>query len=124
MLHLIWSKDNNQTAEDGKELKGVRSRLLECYRNLYFDPLPDMEPKQQVNRIAKNMIELALTSAFLHYLTDSTRLTYDSTLAELTSLEEMMKTMMEEELVHYDIINKLWQVYSEFAPGVAMQTVA
>ena len=26
-------------------------------RNLYFDPLPDMEPKQQVNRIAKNMIE-------------------------------------------------------------------
>ncbi|KAG9309978.1 non-SMC mitotic condensation complex subunit 1-domain-containing protein [Chiua virens] len=96
MLHLIWSKDSNQTSEDGKELKGVRSRLLECYRNLYFDPLPDMEPKQQVNRIAKNMIEL----------------TYDSTLAELTSLEEMMKTMMEEDLVHHDIINKLWQVYS------------
>ncbi|KAG6377328.1 non-SMC mitotic condensation complex subunit 1-domain-containing protein [Boletus reticuloceps] len=93
MLHLIWSKDNNQTSEDGKELKGVRSRLLECYRNLYLDALPDMEPKQQVNRIAKNMIEL----------------TYDSTLAELTSLEEMMKTMMEEELVHHDIINKLWQ---------------
>ena len=58
MLHLIWSKDNNSsTSEDGKELKGVRSRLLECYRSLYFDPLPDMEPKQQVNRIAKNMIE-------------------------------------------------------------------
>ncbi|KIO11298.1 hypothetical protein M404DRAFT_127590 [Pisolithus tinctorius Marx 270] len=93
MLHLIWSKDNNQTSEDGKELKGVRSRLLECYRNLYFDPLPDMEPKQQVNRIAKNMIEL----------------TYDATLAELTSLEEMMKTMMEEDQVHHDIINKLWQ---------------
>ncbi|KAG6370249.1 non-SMC mitotic condensation complex subunit 1-domain-containing protein [Boletus reticuloceps] len=96
MLHLIWSKDNNQTSEDGKELKGVRSRLLECYRNQYLDALPDMEPKQQVNRIAKNMIEL----------------TYDSTLAELTSLEEMMKMMMEEELVHHDIINKLWQVYS------------
>jgi condensin complex subunit 1 len=58
MLHFIWSKDNNSsTSEDGKELKGVRSRLLECYRSLYFDPLPDMEPKQQVNRIAKNMIE-------------------------------------------------------------------
>ncbi len=40
-------------SEDGKELKGVRSRLLECYRSLYFD----MEPKQQVNAIAKNMIE-------------------------------------------------------------------
>lgn len=56
MLHLIWSKDNNSTSEDGKELKGIRSRLLECYRSLYFEPLPDMEPKQQVNRIAKNMI--------------------------------------------------------------------
>jgi condensin complex subunit 1 len=57
MLHLIWSKDNSSMSEDGKELKGARSRLLECYRSLYFDPLPDMEPKQQVNRIAKNMIE-------------------------------------------------------------------
>lgn len=41
----------------GKELKGVRSRLLECYRGWYFDAMVDMEPKQQVNRIAKNMIE-------------------------------------------------------------------
>jgi condensin complex subunit 1 len=67
MLHLIWSKDNSSTMEDGKELKGIRSRLLECYRSLYFDPLPDMEPKQQVNRIAKNMIEYAFASitAFL-----------------------------------------------------------
>lgn len=62
MLHLIWSKDNNSTSEDGKELKGVRSRLLECYRSLYFDPIPDMEPKQQVNRIAKNMIEYVVLS--------------------------------------------------------------
>ena len=59
MLHLIWSKDNSSTSEDGKELKGIRPRLLECYRNLYFDAVPDMEPKQQVNRIAKNMIEYA-----------------------------------------------------------------
>ncbi|KIM60515.1 hypothetical protein SCLCIDRAFT_1216792 [Scleroderma citrinum Foug A] len=105
MLHLIWSKDNNQMSEDGKELKGVRSRLLECYRSLYFDPLPDLEPKQQVNRIAKNMIEL----------------TYDASLAELTSLEEMMKIMMEEDQVHHDIINKLWQVYSSTKPLPAYQ---
>ena len=96
MIHLIWSKDNSSTSEDGKELKGVRSRLLECYRSLYFDPLPDMEPKQQVNRIAKNMIEL----------------TYGATLAELTSLEEMMRTMMEDDQIHGDVITKLWQVYS------------
>ncbi|PFH48881.1 hypothetical protein AMATHDRAFT_64397 [Amanita thiersii Skay4041] len=97
MLHLIWHKDNNSsTTEDGKELKGIRSRVLECYRSLYFDPIPDLDPKAQVNRIAKNMIEL----------------TYDATLAELTSLEEMMRIMMDEGHVHPDVISKLWQVYS------------
>jgi condensin complex subunit 1 len=57
MLHLIWSKDNNATSEDGEKLKGVRARLLEVYRGLYFDPVRDLEPKEQVNRITKNMIE-------------------------------------------------------------------
>ena len=41
--------ERQQPDEDEKELKGVRSRLLESYRNLYFDSLPDTEPKQQVN---------------------------------------------------------------------------
>jgi condensin complex subunit 1 len=55
-------------SEDGKELKGIRSRLLECYRSLYFDVLPDMEPKQQVNRIAKNMIE-CVSACFASFYT-------------------------------------------------------
>ncbi|KAF8524318.1 non-SMC mitotic condensation complex subunit 1-domain-containing protein [Hysterangium stoloniferum] len=96
MLHLIWTKDNSSTTEDGNELKGVRSRLIECYRSLYFDPLPDMEPKQQVNRIAKNMIQL----------------TYDATLAELTSLEELVRTMIDDDQIHSDVVSKLWHVYS------------
>ncbi|KAJ6448906.1 non-SMC mitotic condensation complex subunit 1-domain-containing protein [Mycena sanguinolenta] len=97
MLHLIWNKDNSSsTSEDGQELKGIRQRLLECYRHLYFDPIPDMEPKAQVNRIAKNMIEL----------------TYNATLAELTSLEEMMRIMMDDDQIHPDVIAKLWSVYS------------
>ncbi|KAJ7211815.1 non-SMC mitotic condensation complex subunit 1-domain-containing protein [Mycena haematopus] len=97
MLHLIWNKDNgNSTSEDGQELKGIRQRLLECYRQLYFDPIAGMEPKAQINRIAKNMIEL----------------TYNATLAELTSLEEMMRIMMDDEQIHPDVIAKLWSVYS------------
>ena len=40
------------------------------------------------------------------------RLTYDATLAELTSLEEMMRQFMGEESIHDDVITKLWQVYS------------
>jgi len=59
MLHLIWSKDNNSTStsEDGQQLKGVRQRLLECYRLLYFDPVSGLDAKEQINRIAKNLIE-------------------------------------------------------------------
>jgi condensin complex subunit 1 len=101
-------------SEDGKELKGIRSRLLECYRNLYFDPLPDMEPKQQVNRIAKNMIEYVNNrNARLDAHSETSRLTYDATLAELTSLEEMMRYMMDDDQIHSDVVNKLWQAYSE-----------
>lgn len=33
-----------------------------------------------------------------------------------------MKTMMDEEFVHHDIVNKLWQVYSKLFP-VVVQTV-
>ncbi|KAI0354000.1 hypothetical protein OH77DRAFT_570986 [Trametes cingulata] len=100
MLHLIWSKDNNATSEDGRELKSVRSRLLECYRTMYFEPIQNLEPKAQINRIAKNMIEM----------------TYDATLAELTSLEEMMRQLMEEGHIHQDVVSKLWQVYSSERP--------
>ncbi|KAI0723732.1 non-SMC mitotic condensation complex subunit 1-domain-containing protein [Cerioporus squamosus] len=96
MLHLIWAKDNNSTSEDGRELKSVRSRVLECYKSLYFEPLQNLDGKQNVNRIARNMIEL----------------TYDATLAELTSLEEMMRQLMDEGCIQDDVIAKLWQVYS------------
>ncbi|WVW81595.1 hypothetical protein I302_103590 [Kwoniella bestiolae CBS 10118] len=111
MLHLIWTKDNNSTVpaptttnEDGTNAggavegntKGIRANLIDCYRSLYFDVVPDLTPKQQVSRIAKNMIER----------------TYGATLAELTSLEELMRTMMAEGGVHNDVVNKLWQVYS------------
>lgn len=41
------------------------------------------------------------------------RRTYNATLAELTSLEELMRTMMADGGVHVDVVNKLWQVYSE-----------
>jgi condensin complex subunit 1 len=40
-------------------------------------------------------------------------LTYDATLAELTSLEEMMRYMMEDNRIHSDVVNMLWHAYSE-----------
>ena len=62
--------------------------------------------------------ELDTVSALLapicnHSLTIS-RFTYGATLAELTSLEEMTRILMESRQVHVDVINKLWQVYSEY----------
>ncbi|SPO25585.1 related to YCS4 - subunit of condensin protein complex [Ustilago trichophora] len=96
MVHLIWTKDNALVMEDGSQLKGVRSRLIEVYRALYFDARADMSAKDNVARIAKNMIER----------------TFGATLAELTSLEEMLKTMQIENLVHPEVVNKLWAVYS------------
>ncbi|KAF8342559.1 non-SMC mitotic condensation complex subunit 1-domain-containing protein [Cantharellus anzutake] len=97
MLHLIWTKDNSgTTSEEDKELKGIRQRLIECYRALYFDPVDDGDSRQQTNRIAKNMIEL----------------TRNSTLAELTSLEELMRTLYEDDKVDQEVLNTLWQVYS------------
>ncbi|SCV74340.1 BQ2448_6772 [Microbotryum intermedium] len=98
MLHLIWSKDDATTTseEDGKELKGIRSRLIECYSQLYFEARPDMTPKEHVNRVTQNVIEF----------------TRDATLAELTSLEQLLGVMMSKGVVEDDVIARLWQVYS------------
>ncbi|KAA1138700.1 Condensin complex subunit [Puccinia graminis f. sp. tritici] len=117
MLHLIWSTENSTVEEttkdaaagneDGpkevKEIKGVRFALIDCYQELYFAPLV-RQPGETVSayanrniaRITRNMIEL----------------TYQATLAELTSLEELMGVMMERGYVHEDVIYKLWEVYS------------
>ena len=62
MLHLIWVKDNNNSgpAEEGKEGKGVRQKLLDCYRGLYFEAIEGLQPKEQVSRIAKNLVECVI----------------------------------------------------------------
>ncbi|GAA5907855.1 condensin subunit YCS4 [Sporobolomyces salmoneus] len=107
MLHLIWSKDEaapsasattgGEDGEDGqKEVKGIRSRLIECYSSLYFEPPEDIPRKDQIAFVARNVIEL----------------TRDATLAELTSLEALLAVMMSRGVVDDEVINKLWQVYS------------
>ena len=97
MIHLIWSKDNNSLVmEDGKELKGIKSRLIEVYRSLYFEPLPMLNARDNINRVARNLVER----------------TFGATLAELTSLEELVSTMCGEGMIHEDVIDKLWSVYS------------
>lgn len=112
MLHLIWSKDDPAPTTASADAappaattggaepetgggKGIRSRLIECYSQLYFEPLEGLAPKDQVNRVAKNMIEL----------------TRDATLAELTSLEQLIAVMMARGSVEDEVVQRLWSVY-------------
>ncbi|KAK0550127.1 condensin complex non-SMC subunit Cnd1 [Tilletia horrida] len=96
MVHLIWTKDNTLIGDDGKELKGIRSRLIEVFRSLYFEPLPNVSAKDNVARIARNMIER----------------TFGATLAELTSLEQLFSTMASQDMIDDEVVRKLWAVYA------------
>jgi condensin complex subunit 1 len=63
MLHLIWTKDVNAptavTPGDAEQVdeRSVKGQLIETYKSLYFDAVEGLAGKQQVSRIAKNMIE-------------------------------------------------------------------
>ncbi|KAI9723781.1 MAG: hypothetical protein M1812_001081 [Candelaria pacifica] len=89
MLRLIWTKGNSD------EGKGVQSHLIECYKGLFFDAPDSFSANDAANYIARNMISL----------------TFGATPAELTSLEQLLSTMMKAGHVSDLVITKLWQVY-------------
>lgn len=89
MLRLIWTKGNSD------EGKGVQTHLIECYKGLFFDAPDGFSPNDAANYVARNMISL----------------TFGATSAELTSLEQLLSTMMKGELISELVIQKLWQVY-------------
>lgn len=61
MSHLIWTKDNSD------EGKGVKTRLLECYKNLYLESDGNLSPRENVNMITKNLIQYARSHSFLRW---------------------------------------------------------
>ena len=89
MLRLIWTKGNSD------EGKGVQTHLIECYKGLFFDAPNQFSANDAANYVARNMISL----------------TFGASPAELTSLEQLLATMMKQELVNEAVIQKLWQVY-------------
>ncbi|KAF9195978.1 Condensin complex subunit [Haplosporangium sp. Z 11] len=97
MVHLVWMKDN------GDEAKSVRSRLVECYWQIYLAPDDSLTDKENTALIARNLVSL----------------TYGSTLAELTSLEQLLSAIIADSMAQVsdvtisdEVIEKLWQVYS------------
>ncbi|KAF7545944.1 hypothetical protein G7Z17_g8775 [Cylindrodendrum hubeiense] len=89
MLRLIWTKGNSD------EGKGVQTHLIDCYKRLFFEAPESFSPNDAANYIARNMISL----------------TFGATPAELTSLEQLLATMMKSGLILDVVIAKLWQVY-------------
>ena len=97
MLRLIWTKGNSD------EGKGVQTHLIDCYRGLFFIAPDTFSENDAANYIARNMISL----------------TFGATPAELTSLEQLLSTMMKGQHISELVITKLWQVY-----GVQKQEIS
>ncbi|KAG9853684.1 hypothetical protein KCU77_g6430, partial [Aureobasidium melanogenum] len=89
MLRLIWTKGNSD------EGKGVQAHLIECYKGLFFQAPDDYSANDAANYIARNMASL----------------TFGATAAELTSLEQLLSTMMQSDFIKDATIQKLWQIY-------------
>lgn len=89
MLRLIWTKGNSD------EGKGVQNHLIECYKTLFFEAPDSFSANDAANYIARNMISL----------------TFGATPAELTSLEQLLSTMMKAGHISDLVVAKLWQVY-------------
>jgi condensin complex subunit 1 len=89
MLRLIWTKGNSD------EGKGVQNHLIDCYKTLFFEAPDSFSANDAANYIARNMISL----------------TFGATPAELTSLEQLLSTMMKAGHISDLVIAKLWQVY-------------
>lgn len=97
MLRLIWTKGNSD------EGKGVQTHLIDCYRGLFFVAPDTFSENDAATYIARNMISL----------------TFGATPAELTSLEQLLSTMMTAQHISDLVITKLWQVY-----GVQKQEIS
>lgn len=89
MLRLIWTKGNSD------EGKGVQAHLIDCYKGLFFNAPPGCDANQAANYITRGMISL----------------TFDTTPADLISLEQLLSTMMKQGLVNGLVIEKLWAIY-------------
>ncbi|KZM23511.1 mitotic chromosome condensation [Ascochyta rabiei] len=99
MLRLIWTKGNSD------EGKGVQAHLIDCYKGLFFNAPPGCDTNQAANYITRGMISL----------------TFDTTPAELISLEQLLSTMMKQGLVNSLVIEKLWAIYGYQKKDISMR---
>ncbi|TGZ80269.1 hypothetical protein EX30DRAFT_379732 [Ascodesmis nigricans] len=89
MLRLIWTKGNSD------EGKGIQTHLIEIYKDLFFNAPDGFSENERANYVARNMISL----------------TFDTSAAELTSLEQLLSKMMSEGHISDLVVQKLWHIY-------------
>ncbi|KAJ2748966.1 condensin complex non-SMC subunit Cnd1, partial [Coemansia nantahalensis] len=98
MSHLVWTAPQGGSAagEGGtEEARGVRTKLVESYMQLYLTPSERLSDGENTSRITRNLISL----------------TFGASLAELTSLEELIRTLMAEGMIGAAVVDKLRSVY-------------
>ncbi|CAO1629165.1 unnamed protein product [Parajaminaea phylloscopi] len=114
MIHLVWTKDNTmveptaggvtgaanaeerEAAASASTTRSIKGRLIEVYVSLYFAPLAHLSDAENVGLIARNLVQR----------------TRGASLAELTSLEELLSTMCSDNLIPAAVVEKLWAVYA------------
>ncbi|KAJ3299918.1 Condensin complex subunit, partial [Borealophlyctis nickersoniae] len=89
MVHKIWDKDTGES-----EVGSIREHLMKSYVQIYFEGGAGSE-EASAEVIAGNLI----------------RLTYTMTLAELTSLEQLLSTMMGKGMVPNSVVDTLWKIF-------------
>lgn len=89
MLHLVWMKGSSD------EGKSISAHVIDCYKELFFTAPASATDSRKALMIAKNLIEITLTSS----------------LADLASFEKLLCNMYFENLIGNNLLTVLWQIY-------------
>ncbi|KAI8620435.1 non-SMC mitotic condensation complex subunit 1-domain-containing protein [Chytriomyces sp. MP71] len=92
MVHKIWERDTSGSDDEGS----IRDNLLKSYKYIYMDPMPDpLRSKEEL--IATNLIGLI----------------QEMNLAEITSLEQLLGSMMLKNMIPEGVVDVLWSVFGK-----------
>ncbi|KAJ3123736.1 Condensin complex subunit [Nowakowskiella sp. JEL0407] len=100
MVHKVWDKETSATSNDEESSRStsIRSQLVEVYKMIYFESNLQLygSPAWTESVVAKLL-----------------GLTQTMSLAELTSLEELLALMMEKKMIEKSIIEYLWKIFGK-----------
>ncbi|KAJ3056052.1 Condensin complex subunit [Rhizophlyctis rosea] len=90
MVHKIWDKDTGES-----EVGSIKEHLMKSYYQVYFEGLVESRV-ETAEEVANRLIGL----------------TFTMTLAELTSLEQLLSTMVGKNMVPEEVVETLWSIFA------------